>query len=82
MRRILVSLATATALATAAALAPVHAVTPGAATAIEAALADTRQLDEAAYVCRHRPHTSRRVCWWRPGPYNWRWQPWRRWRKS
>jgi hypothetical protein len=72
-------LAAATAIMAAAA-APSQAMTPGVASGIQSALADTSVLDEARYVCRHRFYTSRRVCWWRPGPYRgWRWRRWRRW---
>ena len=61
------------------ALAPAQTMTLGTAKAIEAAVAEIGQLQEAAYVCRHRFYTSRRVCWWRPGYRGWRWH-WRRWR--
>jgi hypothetical protein len=77
MRRSLLLLAAALAIATAA---PAQAMMAGTASGIGAALADIGVLDEARYVCRHRFSTSRRICWWRPGPYRgWRWRPWRRW---
>ena len=66
-------------IATAAALSPAQAMTVGTASGIEAALADTSVLDDVVYVCRHRFYSTRRVCWWRPGPYRgWRWRRWRR----
>ena len=50
----------------------------GTAPGIQAALADTAALDQAAYTCRHRFATSRRVCWWYPGTFKgWRWKRWR-----
>ncbi|MBX9847003.1 MAG: hypothetical protein K2Z80_34865 [Xanthobacteraceae bacterium] len=80
MRRILLSLTVASAIVTAAALAtPASAMTVGTAFGIQAAVDETRILDDVAYVCRHRYYSSRRVCWWRPGGYSWR--PWRRWRR-
>jgi hypothetical protein len=80
MRKVLLSLVAAAATTAAAALAPAQAMTPGTASGIQAAFADTSLLDEVRYVCRHRFYTSRRVCWWRPGPYRgWRWGRWRRW---
>ena len=79
MRRFLLSLAAATAITATAALAPAQAMTAGTASGIQAALASTSALDEAAYVCRHRFHTSRRICWWRPNySRGWRWRRWRR----
>jgi hypothetical protein len=81
MRKLLLFLTAATALVTAAALAPSHAMTAVTASRLQAARADLSLMSEAAYVCHHRVRTSRRVCWWRPGPYNWRWRPWKRWRE-
>jgi hypothetical protein len=80
MRKLLLSFAAASAVMTALVLAPAQAMTVGTASRLQAALADTILLEEARYVCHHRFYTSRRVCWWRPGPYRkWRWRPWRRW---
>ena len=80
MRRILLSLAAASAiLSAAAALAPAGAMTVGTANGIQAAIDETSALDQVVYVCKHRYYNSRRVCWWRPGGYTWR--PWRRWRR-
>ena len=79
MRRILLSLTTASAIVSAAAFtAPASAMTVGTAPGMQAALDETSVLDQVVYVCRHRYYTSRRVCWWRPGGYSWR--PWRRYR--
>jgi len=84
MRRILLSLAAASAILTAAAgLAPAGAMmgtmTVGTASGMQAAIDETGALDQVVYVCKHRYYSSRRVCWWRPGGYTWR--PWRRWRR-
>ena len=38
----------------------------GSAAAMEMALEDMSALENAAYVCRHRYYSSRRVCWWTP----------------
>jgi hypothetical protein len=76
----LLSLTLASAIAAAAALTPAQAMTAGTASGIKAALADAGLVAEVAYVCRHRFYTTRRICWWRPGPYRgWRWRRWRRW---
>jgi hypothetical protein len=77
MRRIVLSMTAAAAIMTAASLTSAHAMTVGTAAGIEAALADTTALQDAAYVCRHRFYISRRVCWWRPG-YRYRGWRWRR----
>jgi hypothetical protein len=77
MRKVLLSLAAAATIAAATALAPAQAMTAGAAAGIQAALADISAPHEAAYVCRHRSKTSRRVCWWRPN-----WSPGWHWRRS
>jgi hypothetical protein len=81
MREMVLSAAAAAALTASVALAPASAMTPGTASSIQAVLAGRSLHDPAAYVCHHRIHTSRRLCWWRPGPYKWRWRP-RRWRKG
>ncbi len=69
MRKVLLSLAAASAIVAAASVVRASAMTVGTAPGIQAALADTSVLDEVAYVCRHRGYSSRRVCWWRPGGY-------------
>jgi hypothetical protein len=84
MRRILLSLAAASAiLSGAAALAPADAMTGamtvGTASGIAAAIDETSALDQVVYVCKHRYYSSRRACWWRPGGSTWK--PWRRWRR-
>ena len=76
MRRVLLSLAAASTVLSAAALMPAGAMTVGTASGIRTGLAETGAITEAAYVCRHRYFTSRRLCWWRPGGYSWRF--WRR----
>ncbi len=50
------------------------AMTVGTASGIQAAAADTGMIEDVAYVCRHRGYSSRRVCYWTPGP---RPRPWR-----
>jgi hypothetical protein len=79
MRKLLLSLAAASALVAAGAVAPANAMSVGMAAGLKAAIADTSMVDDVAYVCRHRYWSSRRVCWWRPGGYRWhrRWR-WRR----
>ena len=79
MRKVLLSLAAASAIVAAASVAPASAMTVGTASGIQAAIADTSMLDEVVYICRHRGYSSRRVCWWRPNYYHrgWRWR--RRW---
>jgi len=80
MRKELLALVVTTAIAIAAVPTSARSMTAGIGSGIQAALADISLLEEARYVCRHRVHTSRRVCWWRPGPYRgWRWRRWR-WR--
>jgi len=69
MRKILLSLAAASAIVAATSVIPASAMTVGTASGIQAAIADTSMLDEVVYVCRHRGYSSRRVCWWRPGGY-------------
>jgi len=76
MRRALLPLAGAATVLTAAPLAPAAAMTVGTAPGVKAALAQTSIVDEVVYVCRHRYLTSRRLCWWRPGGYSWKF--WRR----
>ena len=76
MRRVLLSLAAASMVLSVAALTPASAMTVGTAPGIKAGLAETSAVDQVVYVCRHRYWTSRRLCWWRPGGYSWRF--WRR----
>ncbi len=77
MRRVLLSLTAASAILTAAAtLTPASAMPVGTAQGIKAGSAETSAVDEVVYVCRHRYFTSRRLCWWRPGGYSWKF--WRR----
>lgn len=80
MLRTVLAFSTASAIACAAAFAPIpaRAMTVGSAAGIQAAIADGRNLERAAYVCRHRYYSSRRVCWWRPNYPLWRpYRPWR-----
>jgi uncharacterized membrane-anchored protein len=81
MRRTLYTLGAAALLAGAAALmpAPATAMTVGTAAAMNAAAAEASLMDQVAYVCRHRYYSSRRVCWWRPGPWRHRYWRSRRW---
>ena len=76
MRRVLLSLTAASIVLTAASLAPASAMTVGTAAGIRAGLVETSAVDEVVYICRHRYFTSRRLCWWRPGGYSWKF--WRR----
>ncbi len=76
MRRVLLSLTAASIILSFAALAPASTMTVGTAPGIKAGLAGTSAVDEVVYVCRHRYFTSRRLCWWRPGGYSWKF--WRR----
>jgi hypothetical protein len=76
MRRALLSLTAASTILTGAALMPASAMTVGTASGIRAGVAETSAVDQVVYVCRHRYFTSRRLCWWRPGGYSWRF--WRR----
>jgi hypothetical protein len=77
MRKVLLSLAAASAIVAAASVAPASAMTVGTATGIHAAIADTSAVEDVAYVCRHRYYSSRRVCWWTPGYRRGFWR--RRW---
>jgi hypothetical protein len=77
MRKVLLSLTAASAIVAAASVVPASAMTVGTAAGIEAALAGTSMLDEAAYVCRHRYYRSSRRCWWTP---TYRYRGWRRYR--
>ena len=80
MRKILLSLAAASAIVAATSAIPASAMTVGTASGIQAAIADTSMLDEVVYICRHRGYSSRRVCWWRPGGYGYRrYYRYRRW---
>jgi hypothetical protein len=76
MRRALLTLTAASTILTAAALIPASAMTVGTASGIQVGVAETSAVDQVVYVCRHRYFTSRRLCWWRPGRYSWRF--WRR----
>jgi hypothetical protein len=79
MRHVLLSLSAASTILIAASTIPASAMTVGTAAGIRAGLAETSAVDPVVYVCRHRYLTSRRVCWWRPGGYSWKF--WRRWRR-
>ena len=79
MRKILLSLTAASAIVAAASVAPASAMTVGTASGIQVAIDDASAVQDAAYVCRHRYYSSRRVCWWTPGyRRHWRWRRWRR----
>jgi hypothetical protein len=83
MNRTLLSLAAATAIVSAATMLPsrADAMGVGGAAAMEMALEDMSALENAAYVCRHRYYSSRRVCWWTPGRRYYRpYRYYRRWR--
>lgn len=83
MQKSLLSLAAAAALMSSATLLPTRAqaMGVGAATAIELSVADMADLENAAYVCRHRYYSSRRACWWVPGRRYYRpYRHYRRWR--
>jgi len=66
MNRILLSLSAAAAIAASGLLLPsrAEAMGIGTAAAMDDALHESSLLEGAAYVCRHRWRTSRRVCWW------------------
>ena len=66
MRATLLPLTLVLAIVAGATSAHAGAMTVGAAASIEAALAQQSLVEDAAYVCRHRFYTSRRICWWRP----------------
>lgn len=72
MRRLLLSLAAASAIVAGASVVPASAMTVGSAPALQAALADQVLVQDAAYTCRHRFYTSRRFCWWHPNFRRWR----------
>ena len=76
MRFVLLSLTAASIVVSASALTPASAMMVGTAPGIKAGLTETSAVDQVVYVCRHRYFTSRRLCWWRPGGYSWRF--WRR----
>jgi hypothetical protein len=80
----MLSLAAAAAIASAATLLPgrAEAMSVGTAAAIDMALADMSALEDAAYVCRHRYYSSRRVCWWTGRRYYYYrpYRSYRRWR--
>lgn len=75
MHKFALSLVAATMIVGAAPLAPAGAMAVGTAAGIQAAIDDAAMMRDAAYVCRHRYYSSRRVCWWRPTYRSWR----RRW---
>jgi hypothetical protein len=77
MRKVLLSLTAVSAFAVAAAATPAGAMTVGTASVIQDALAGESLVQDAAYVCRHRFYTSRRVCYWTPRHR----RPWRRYRR-
>jgi acetyl-CoA acetyltransferase len=80
MRQTFLAFTAASVIASAAALMPAsaNAMTAGTASGLQAAAADVALLDEAAYVCRHRYYSSRRICWWTPDRYRpWRHRHWR-----
>jgi hypothetical protein len=58
---------------------PVGAMTFGTASGLQATVTDMSATKAAAYVCRHRHFTSRRVCRWQP-TYRHRYWRSRRWR--
>jgi hypothetical protein len=77
MRRLLLSLAAATAIvagAIPASAISASAMSVGSAPALQAALADQALVQDAAYTCRHRFATSRRLCWWHPSFRRWHWR--------
>ena len=76
MRKLAIVTAATGAILAAVSLAPAQSMTVGSASVVQAALAETDLVQEAAYVCRHRFYTSRRMCWWRPafGYRGWRWR--------
>ena len=85
MNRTLLSLATAVTIVSGATLVPsqASALGMGAAAAIDLAVQDMNMMEDVRYVCRHRYHSSRRVCWWvpvrryyRPHRYYRRWRYW------
>jgi hypothetical protein len=88
MKRILLSLTAAAAIAASVSLLPsrAEAMGVGTAAAMDYALHETSLLEEAAYVCRHRWRTSRRVCWWTTPrryyrPYRYYYRPYRYYRR-
>jgi hypothetical protein len=66
MRKFLLSLVAASALVAVVPAAPASAMNVGTAAAIQAAIDDEALVQDAAYVCRHRWASSRRLCYWRP----------------
>ena len=66
MRKFLLSLAAASALVAIVPATPASAMNVGTAAAIQAEIADEALVQDAAYVCRHRWQSSRRLCYWRP----------------
>ena len=68
MRKVVLSIAAASAILAAASVTPANALSLGGTeAAIQSAIADEALVQDAAYVCRHRWRSSRRVCWWTPG---------------
>lgn len=82
MNRTLLSLAAAAAIASAATLLPsrADAMSVGTAAALDMAVADMSAIQDAAYVCRHRYYSSRRVCWW-TGRRSYYYRPYRHYRR-
>ncbi len=83
MNRTILSLTAAAAIASAATMLPsrADAMGIGSAAAMQMAVEDMNALENAAYVCRHRYYSSRRVCWWTPGRRYYRpYRSYRRWR--
>lgn len=83
MKRTLLSMAAFAAIVSSATLLPsrADAMGIGSAAAVQMALEDISALENAAYVCRHRYYSSRRVCWWTPGRRYYRpYRYYRRWR--
>lgn len=83
MKRTLLSMAAFAAIVASATLVPsrADAMGIGSAAAVQMALEDISALENAAYVCRHRYYSSRRVCWWTPGRRYYRpYRYYRRWR--
>lgn len=67
MRRFVLSLTAAATIITAGSMvAPAQAMTPGTASGVQTAVDNVVAIEQAAYVCRHRYYSSRRVCFWRP----------------
>jgi hypothetical protein len=72
MRKLVLSLTAAAALVATASIVPASATMLGTAPSMQAAIDNAGAVQDVRYVCRHRPYSSRRVCWWRPGGPYWR----------